>query len=95
MGNTSAVGSYPQGASPYGALDMAGNVSEWVADFYDEEYYATSPDTNPAGPDQGFFRVLRGGAWWYLDRSARTATRLRYSPENTADYVGFRCVLTP
>ncbi|MGF3501312.1 MAG: formylglycine-generating enzyme family protein, partial [Candidatus Bathyarchaeia archaeon] len=51
--STAPVGSYPGGASPYGALDMAGNVWEWVADWYDRTYYASSPGSNPAGPDWG------------------------------------------
>ena len=62
-GDTTAVGSYPDGASPYGALDMAGNVSEWVADRYDENYYANSPRNNPPGPSSGLGHVQRGGDW--------------------------------
>jgi formylglycine-generating enzyme required for sulfatase activity len=56
-----AVGSKPKGASPYGALDMAGNAWEWVADWYAEEYYQDSPRNNPAGPDEGQYRIARGG----------------------------------
>ncbi|MEZ4672955.1 MAG: SUMF1/EgtB/PvdO family nonheme iron enzyme [Caldilineaceae bacterium] len=63
VGDTQPVGSYPAGASPYGALDMAGNVSEWVADWYDENYYEVSPLANPTGPANGVRRVLRGGAY--------------------------------
>ena len=61
--DTTAVGSYPKGASPYGALDMAGNVYQWVNDWYSNGYYQSSPSSNPLGPDSGQFRVLRGGYW--------------------------------
>ena len=60
VGDTTAVGKYPSGASIYGALDMSGNVWEWVADWYDASYYASSSSTNPTGPASGGTRVLRG-----------------------------------
>jgi len=59
----SPVGSFPGGASPWGALDMAGNVYEWAADYYDPDYYARSPAADPTGPARGEARVLRGGAY--------------------------------
>ncbi len=68
VGDTAKVGSYPDGASPYGVLDMAGNAAEWVADWYDAGYYSFSPSRNPLGPDSGQYKVLRGGAYqwgWY------------------------------
>jgi formylglycine-generating enzyme required for sulfatase activity len=57
------VGSYPQGTSPYGALDMTGNVWEWVNDWWQSDYYSVSPDENPPGPTTGTYKVLRGGYW--------------------------------
>lgn len=90
---TAPVGSYPSGASPYGALDMAGNVWEWVNDWYDENYYSRSPDRNPTGPDSGENRALHGGSWgdyWY---HARAAHRHGHGVDPTfrSSYVGFRC----
>lgn len=63
VGDTSEVGRYPAGASPYGALDMAGNVYEWVNDWYQDDYYSLSPYSNPPGPSSGSTKVLRGGSW--------------------------------
>ncbi len=89
---TTPVGNYPTGATPYGALDMAGNVWEWVADWYDENYYANSPSRNPAGPTSGDFHVLRGGSWSYPGSSARVSNRFSDSPyENWDGGGGFRC----
>lgn len=69
QGDTTLTGSYPDGASPYGVLDMAGNVREWTADWYDETYYKTSPQYNPTGPVAGYKRTARGSSWGD-DRSA-------------------------
>jgi len=66
---TAPVGSYPAGASPYGVLDMAGNVYEWVADWYARDYYALSPYENPAGPATGMHKVSRGGS--FFNQAAR------------------------
>jgi len=90
-GDTTEVGHYPSGASSYGALDMAGNVLEWVADRYDPAYYAQSPDRNPVGPSVGDYRVLRGGAWFSYGDDVRTANRNGNVPTFRLDAMGFRC----
>ena len=96
VGDTSAVGSYPAGASPYGALDMAGNVWEWVNDWYSAIYYRVSPSSNPPGPATGTIRVLRGGSWANCDAtSLRTARRGSYTPADGLRNIGFRCAATP
>jgi len=91
VGDTTAVGSYEKGASFYGADDMAGNVWEWVADWYGETYYQNSPSSNPLGADSGSYRVLRGGSWNYIENYLRVSLRGRDYPVNT-NYFGFRCV---
>jgi formylglycine-generating enzyme required for sulfatase activity len=88
---TTAVGSYPAGASPYGALDMAGNVTEWVNDRYDASYYAHSPSSNPQGPTIGQAHVVRGGSWFYMQGLARPTVRNALNNTDTGGTVGFRC----
>ncbi len=95
MGDTTPVGSYPKGASPYGALDMAGNVWEWANDWYAADYYANSPAANPPGPATGDVRVVRGGAFHYDEDYLRCAARLRYDPYDVYRHFGFRVVLSP
>ncbi|OGN93408.1 MAG: hypothetical protein A2Z71_04910 [Chloroflexi bacterium RBG_13_50_21] len=91
VGDTSPVGSYPSGASPYGALDMSGNVSEWVRDWYGSDYYSELPYLNPTGPGTGDFRLVRGGSWLDLWDDVRTARRLSTDPDFSSDSTGFRC----
>ncbi|MDE3090009.1 MAG: formylglycine-generating enzyme family protein [Chloroflexota bacterium] len=90
-GNTTAVGNFPLGASPYGAMDMAGNVWEWVADWYDSGYYSVSPRNNPKGPTTGQWRVLRGGAWDTDQQTIRISFRHAFIPEASHFSFGFRC----
>ena len=94
--DTAPVGSYSDGVSPYGAQDMAGNVWEWVSDWYDADYYAGSPSTNPAGPRSGEYRVARGGAWFSKPSSVRVTHRMANVPTATYHLVGgFRCGRSP
>jgi formylglycine-generating enzyme required for sulfatase activity len=93
-GDTTEVGSYPKGASPYGALDMAGNVWQWMNDWYSDTYYQSSPSSNPLGPVSGQDRVLRGGSWGNFYASVRSADRLRSEPTYTNYSVGFRCAMS-
>jgi len=95
IGATEKVGSYATGASPYGALDMAGNVWEWVNDRYGFDYYSESPDQNPAGPSSGETRVMRGGSWFDQDPIVRAANR-GYQPFDLSLHnLGFRCASQP
>ncbi|MCC7264180.1 MAG: formylglycine-generating enzyme family protein, partial [Candidatus Latescibacteria bacterium] len=87
----SPVGSFPTGASPYGVLDLAGNVWEWVADWYGADFYGRSQAHNPRGPEQGEHRVLRGGAWICHPRYLRGAQREHQPPSHHSRFVGFRC----
>lgn len=92
------VGSFPEGASPYGAFDMAGNAWEWVLDYYAEDYYANSIDAiDPSGPRRGRENIVRGGGPLQLDpignSEFRTTARLRVDTESTNPYFGFRCAM--
>ena len=92
VGDTSRVGSYPSGASPYGVMDMSGNVWEWVNDWYNGSYYSVSPGVNPQGPATGSRRVLRGGSWNGDVNYVRSAARFNDFPDLWDVYFGFRCV---
>ena len=95
MGATTAVGSYPKGKSPYEALDMAGNVSEWVSDRYQNNYYdiLESFTSNPKGPSNGDLRVLRGGSWFSYNSDIRSTERHWSAPSYESASIGFRCVM--
>ena len=84
-----AVGQFP--ANDYGLFDMVGNVSEWCSDWFDREYYKSSPARNPKGPETGIYKVIRGGAW--SDEAARTTVFFRnwVRPTQTTPNIGFRC----
>jgi len=96
LGRTSPVGQYPGGASAYGILDMAGNVWEWVADWYGRDYYSAADDlpSDPLGPAQGTQKVMRGGSYGYGSRYVRTTHREVANPEQAkGGGLGFRCVV--
>ena len=91
VGDTVAVGTFPKGSNEFGVMELAGNVWEWVNDWYLEDYYTTSLTDNPQGPDSGLYKVLRGGGWantWFFIRSSSRG----YDPVfNSSKDVGFRC----
>ena len=88
------VGSYPGATSWCGALDMAGNVWEWVSDWWSEDYYARSPTENPQGPDSGTIRVARGGSWFDESWQVSASYRAGLTPSSyRMHWVGFRCVV--
>ena len=91
-GATSSVTQYQSGASPYGAYDMAGNVWQWVADWYSENYYQASPANDPTGPGAGTYRGVRGGSWYNAGPDVRTTIRGTGVPSSSYSLIGFRCV---
>lgn len=88
---TLPVGSFPAGASPYGALDMAGNAAEWVQDWYNPNYFRSAPLTNPPGPDRGAIKAMRGGSWLKPAISLRTSDRDWGTMDSHPSGTGFRC----
>jgi formylglycine-generating enzyme required for sulfatase activity len=93
--DTTKVGSFPAGASPYGAFDMAGNVWEWMADWYSDTYYQDSLANNPAGPSSGDSRVVHGGSCFKDAGFIRSAFRYGMSPDTVDSEFGFRCATSP
>jgi formylglycine-generating enzyme required for sulfatase activity len=91
MGLTMAAGSFPDGASPFGAMDMAGNAAEWVVDWYDPAGYNPGELVNPTGPVEGELKVARGGSWKNPFAGVRTTNRSANYPEVFSSGVGFRC----
>jgi formylglycine-generating enzyme required for sulfatase activity len=91
VGDTTRVGSYESGQSPYGAYDMIGNVTEWVADWYSQTYYQNPATENPTGPESGQYRVLRGGWFGSFEGELQAGGRGMYEPSEANDSMGFRC----
>ncbi len=87
--HTAPVGSFPPNG--YGLFDMAGNVYEWVADWYDEDYYQNAPDKNPRGPRGGRKKVIRGGSWINYSSGVRPADRSDAKTRDRYNFIGFRC----
>ncbi len=91
VGEPVPVYRYPLGASPYGALNMVGNVREWVADWFDKRYYESYPSTNPTGPETGTERSMRSGAYDADANEIFTYSRYKHEPDSAGLSRGFRC----
>ncbi len=89
---TSPIGIFPDGVSPYGCTDMAGNIAEWCADWYAADYYNSAPAENPGGPGAGTYRVYRGGGWDANIYRCRTTARDSLTPGTRSNRLGFRIV---
>ena len=86
-----SVDKYDNALSPYGLYQMVGNVAEWVADWYDKDYYKSAPEKNPKGPGKGTQRGFRGGGWIDSTPSVRAAQRNGSDPNTKMNWLGFRC----
>lgn len=93
LGDTTTVGSYPDGGSIYGVLDMAGNLWEWVNDWYDPNYYSNSPSSNPQGATSGSSKIFRGGSWFDNYFNVRSTARLWAETSFLFNDLGFRCAM--
>ncbi len=89
--DTIEVGSLPDGVSPFGVYDMAGNVAEWVADYYNPTYYQWGDTDNPTGPPSGATRVVRGGSWFCSEDKTASTFRDQADPRAQYNSIGFRC----
>lgn len=88
---SASAGSFQTDKSPYGVMDGAGNVMEWVADWYQETYYADAPEQNPPSPEHGTYRVLRGGSYTTTGGDVRITSRSKMMPDFRDETIGFRC----
>jgi iron(II)-dependent oxidoreductase len=86
-----SVFKYDNSVSPYGAFQMVGNVAEWVADWYEKDYYKKAPEKNPTGPDKGTQKAFRGGGWIDSTPSVRVSQRNGTDPKTSMNWLGFRC----
>ena len=91
---TAVVGTVPTDKSPYGVMDGAGNVMEWVADWYGESYFTEAPERNPPSPDHGVFRVLRGGGYATTGADIRITSRSKMVSDFRDETIGFRCAVS-
>jgi formylglycine-generating enzyme required for sulfatase activity len=87
------LGSTPHETSPYGVMDISGKVWEWVNDWYQADYYQSSPSRNPLGPETGTQKVVRGGSWYSQLETFRSAARKSMIPFVDGEDLGFRCVI--
>jgi len=88
------VGSFPSDKSPYGVMDGAGNVMEWVEDWYAETYYQEAPEQDPPSPEYGTYRVMRGGAYTTTGHDIRITSRSKMVPDFRDETIGFRCAIS-
>ena len=92
---TTPANAFPIGVSPYGVMDMCGNVCEWVEDWYFDEYYKNSPIDNPPGPTGGQYKVVKGGFFGENKSGVRCSSRHYAPPAAMQEHVGFRCAKMP
>lgn len=91
---TARVGTFKTDESPYGVMDGAGNVMEWVEDWYQEAYYKESPEKNPPSPEYGTYRVMRGGGYTTTGTDFRITSRSKMVPDFRDETIGFRCAIS-